>query len=126
MSHFTRIKVKITNGDLLKEVLEEMGHSVEENVLVRGYEGDRTEADFVIRRPNGYDLGFRRDKDDQNYELIADFWGAKINQTQFVNEIQRKYAHRQLLETVAQQGYTIEEQEILDNGEVRVVVGRWV
>jgi Protein of unknown function (DUF1257) len=125
MSHFTTIKVQIKNGDLLTEVLQEMGHSVEQNNLVRGYQGDRTQAEYTIRRPNGYDLGFRRDGDD-HYELIADFWGARINQQQFVNEVQRRYAHKQLLQTVAEQGYTIEEEEVLETGEVRVVVGRWV
>ncbi len=127
MSHFTTIKVQIKNGEVLAGVLSELGHKVELNTHVRGYEGDRIKAEYVIRRQNGYDIGFRKDKkDDDNYEIIADFWGTQLNQTQFVNEIQQKYAHKMLLTTVETQGYTIEAEEVLNDGTVRVVVGRWV
>ena len=125
MSHFTTIKVQIKNAEVLTNVLAELGHKVEVNTQVRGYEGDRTNAEYVIRRSNGYDIGFRKDGDD-NYELIADFWGVGINQSQFVNEIQQKYAHKMLLNTAASQGYTIEAEEVMQDGTVRVVVGRWI
>ena len=58
MSHFTTIKVQIKNGELLHQVLEELGYQVESNVQVRGYRGDKTNAEYVIRQSNGYDLGF--------------------------------------------------------------------
>ena len=125
MSHFTTIKVQIKNAEVLTNVLAELGHKVEVNTQVRGYQGDRTNAEYVIRRSNGYDIGFRKDGDD-NYELIADFWGVGINQSQFVNEIQQKYAHKMLLNTAESQGYTIEAEEVMQDGTVRVVVGRWI
>jgi hypothetical protein len=83
MSHFTSIKVQIKHGEILHQVLQELGYQVECNTQVRGYQGSRTEAEYVIRQKNGYDLGFRRRGED--YEIVADFWGAKINQTQFVS-----------------------------------------
>lgn len=125
MSHFTTIKVEIKHGEMLCQALRELGYKVEHNAIVRGYQGDKTQADYVIRRANGYDLGFRREGDD-NYVLVADFWGARINQQQFVNEIQQKYAHTLLQHTAAEQGYTIETEEVLEDGTVRVVVGRWI
>jgi len=127
MSHFTTIKVQIKNSDILANVLTELGHQFEINTQVRGYQGDRTNAEYVIRRQNGYDIGFRKKEDgDDNYEIIADFWGTGINQSQFINEIQQKYAHKMLLTTAETQGYTIEAEEVLNDGTVRVVVGRWV
>jgi hypothetical protein len=125
MSHFTTIKVQIKNGEILANVLQELGYQVHSNTQVRGYEGDKTHAEYVIRQSNGYDLGFRKDGDD-SYELIADFWGAGINETQFINQIQQKYAHQTLLQTAATEGYTIEAEEVMQDGTVRVVVGRWV
>jgi hypothetical protein len=126
MSHFTTIKVQIKDGEVLREVLQELGYGVEMNTMVRGYRGDTTSANFVIRRSNGYDIGFRKKDGDENYEVIADFWGTGINQKQFLNEIQQKYAHRMLLNTVVQQGYDVEAEEVMEDGTVRVVVGRWV
>lgn len=124
MSHFTTIKVQIKNGEILHQVLQELGYQVECNTQVRGYRGNTTEAEYVIRQNNGYDLGFRRIED--NYELVADFWGARINQQEFVNAISHNYAHKTLMATVQEQGFEVEEEETLEDGTVRVVVGRWV
>jgi Protein of unknown function (DUF1257) len=124
MSHFTTIKVQIKNGEILHQVLKELGHNIECNTFVRGYQGDTTEAEYVIRQKNGYDLGFRRQG--ENYEIVADFWGARINQQEFINSISQKYAHKTLMATVHEQGFNIEDEEILEDGTVRVVVGRWV
>ncbi|MEH1873589.1 DUF1257 domain-containing protein [Nostoc sp.] len=124
MSHFTTIKVQIKHGEILHQVLQELNYQVECNTNVRGYRGNTTQAEYVIRQNNGYDLGFRRSG--ENYEIVADFWGAKINQQQFVNSISQKYAHKTLMATVQEQGFNVEDEEVLEDGTVRVVVGRWV
>lgn len=124
MSHFTTIQVQIKDGDVLAQTLAELGYAVEQNAQVRGYSGSTTFADFVIRQDNGYDLGFR--KTGEFYELIADFWGTKINQREFLNAISQRYAHTLLLKTVARDGFNVEAQETLADGTLRVVVGRWV
>ncbi len=124
MSHFTTIKIKIKNGEVLQEVLQELDYQVEYNTTVRGYRGNTTQAEYVIRQQNGYDLGFRRSG--EIYEIVADFWGAKINQKEFVNSISQKYAHKTLINSVEKQGFDIEEEEILEDGTVRVIVGKWV
>ncbi len=124
MSHFTTIKVQIKNGEILHQILQELGYEVEQNTKVRGYSGKTVNAEYVIRQPNGYDLGFR--KNGENYELVADFWGAKINQQEFLNRISQKYAHRTLLNSIQSEGFNVEEEEVLEDGTVRVVVGKWV
>lgn len=123
MSHFTTIKVQIKKSEILHQVLQELGYQVECNTTVRGYQGNTTQAEYVIRQTNGYDLGFRRTG--ENYEIVADFWGAIINQQEFVNSITQKYAHKTLMATVQEQGFHVEEEEVLEDG-MRVVVGRWV
>jgi hypothetical protein len=124
MSHFTTIKVQIKNGEILHQTLQELGYEVECNKKVRGYAGNKTDAEYVIRQENGYDLGFRRTG--ETYEVVADFWGARIDQQAFVNSIMQKYAHTTLMASVQEQGFNVEEEETLKDGTVRVVVGRWV
>ncbi|HEY9666099.1 MAG TPA: DUF1257 domain-containing protein [Coleofasciculaceae cyanobacterium] len=124
MSHFTTIKVQIKNGEILHQTLQELGYTVECNKKVRGYGGNKTNAEYVVRQDNGYDLGFRRNG--EMYEIVADFWGAKIDQKSFVNSILQKYAHKTLMASVQEQGFNLEEEEVLADGTVRVVVGRWV
>jgi hypothetical protein len=105
-------------------VLQELGYQIETNTQVRGYMGKKTTAEYVIRQSNGYDLGFRRQG--ETYELVADFWGAKINQQEFIQQITQKYAHKTLKTSLNQQGFTIETEETLEDGTVRVIVGKWV
>jgi len=124
MSHFSTIKIQIKNGEILQQVLTELGYEVESNTKVRGYQGNQTNAEYVIRQNNGYDLGFRRNG--ESYELVADFWGTRINQQEFLNQINQKYAHQTLMQTVEEQGFDVEEEEVLEDGTVKVVVGRWV
>jgi hypothetical protein len=124
MSHFTTIKVQIKQGEVLLQVLKELGYQVEQNTQVRGYMGDKTNAEYVIKQSNGYDLGFR--KNGEGYELVADFWGAEINQQEFVNNISQKYAHKTLMKTIQTEGFNVEEEEVLADGTLRVIVGRWV
>lgn len=124
MSHFTTIKIQIKNGEILNQTLQELGYKVEYNKKVRGYLGNKTSAEYVIQQDNGYDLGFRRTG--ENYELVADFWGAKIAPKAFVNSIMQKYARHTLMASVQEEGFCVETEETLEDGTVRVVVGRWV
>jgi hypothetical protein len=124
MSHFTTIQVQIKDGQILRETLEELGFQVQCNTSVRGYLWNRTKADYVIRQKNGFDLGFRLNGD--HYELVSDFWGARIDQKSFLDQIMQKYAHKSLVANAKQQGYTIETEECMEDGSIRVVLGRWV
>jgi hypothetical protein len=123
MSHFTTIAIEIKNGDLLKKALESLGYPVQEQVPVRGYLGNTTQAEYVIPMPNGYDLGFRRVGD--RYELIADMWGVAMDMQEFVGAVTQKYASEMVLQTADQEGFAIETQEILEDGTIRIVIGRW-
>ncbi|WP_271251736.1 DUF1257 domain-containing protein [Pseudanabaena sp. Chao 1811] len=123
MSHFTTIAIEIKNGDLLKQALEELGYPVKQNTLVRGYLGNTTNAEYVIPMPNAYDLGFRKIGD--RYELIADMWGVVMNVEEFLGELNQRYATKTVLQSATQQGFAIEQQEVLEDGTIRIVIGRW-
>ncbi len=123
MSHFTTIAIEIKNGDLLQQALEEIGYPVKQNTLVRGYLGNTAIAEYVIPMPNGYDIGFRRIGD--RYEVIADFWGVALKIEEFLGELNQQYATKTVLQSATQQGFEIEKQEVLEDGTVRIVIGRW-
>jgi len=123
MSHFTTIAIEIKNGDLLEQALQELGYPVKQNTLVRGYLGDTAIADYVIPMPNAYDIGFRKLGD--RYELVADMWGIALNVEEFLGLITQQYAAQTVLQSANQQGFAVEQQEILEDGTVRIVIGRW-
>ena len=122
MSHLTKIKVQIKNGEILHQVLNEMGYQLEYNALVADPFGNTKQAEFVIRRQYGYDWGFRRDG--ENYEILMRDGGTMPQSV--MNEITQRYAHKTLMATAQQEGLNVEEEEVLADGTIRVVVGRWV
>jgi Protein of unknown function (DUF1257) len=124
MSHFTTIKIQLKNGEILHQVLQECGYQVECNTDVRGYQGNTTRAEYVIRQTNGYDIGFRFSG--ETYEVVSDWEFAKINQQEFIDTLNQKYAHKMLRQSIQEQGFNLEAEETLEDGTVRVVVGKWV
>jgi hypothetical protein len=123
MSHFTTVKVLFKNKEILKRLLIAQGHQVLENTHVRGYQGNTTQAALVVRRSNGYDIGFREQGD--SLEMIADFWGTQLSAEAFLAPIRQAYTREQLLATAAEKGFTIESESVDEHGQVKIVLGRW-
>ena len=93
MSHFSTLRTKITDAEILKSSLRDLGINV------------KTE----------YDLGWSRNADG-SFDLIADLWGVakKHNQTELINSINQKYAVNRTLSQVSRPG--------LQNANVQVVL----
>ena len=88
MSHFSTLRTKITDAEILKASLSDLGISVKSEADVRGYNGQRVRSDIVATLEGEYDLGWSRNSDG-SFDLIADLWGVakKHNQTELINSI---------------------------------------
>ena len=115
MSHFSTLRTKITNAEILTNSLRDLGIDVKTNADIRGYNGQRLRADIVAVLEGEYDLGWSRNADG-SFDLIADLWGVakKHNQTELINSINQKYAVNQTLSDVKQRG--------LQNANVKLVL----
>lgn len=115
MSHFSTLRTKITDVEILKTSLSDLGLTVKANADVRGYNGQRVRTELVAMLDGEYDLGWSRNSDG-TYDLIADLWGVakKHNQTELINSINQKYAVNKTLAEVKQRG--------LQNANVKLVV----
>ncbi|MGE0706428.1 MAG: DUF1257 domain-containing protein [Planctomycetota bacterium] len=128
MSHFTEVKTKLKCLVTLKKVIEELGFSFKEGVThVRGYQGQTMEALAVIDTKSSYDIGVVQTQD--GYALVGD-WEmlqvrAGIEQDEFLQQINKRYAYHKVLEEVAKQGYQVVEEEENEQQVVRVRVRRW-
>ncbi|MCT7992403.1 DUF1257 domain-containing protein [Laspinema olomoucense] len=123
MSHFTTIKTQIKDGKILHQTLQQLNYVVETNSIVRGYQGIQTKGDYVIKRQNGYDIGYI--KNGEVYEAVADFWGVDL-QKEFMQQINQIYAQNVVMNYAQEKGYEIESQETLEDGSVCLVLGGWV
>ena len=115
MSHFSTLRTKISNAEILTNSLRDLGIDVKTNADIRGYNGQRLRADIVAVLEGEYDLGWSRNADG-SFDLIADLWGVakKHNQTELINSINQKYAVNQTLSDVKQRG--------LQNANVKLVL----
>ncbi len=115
MSHFSTLRTKITEAEILKASLRDLGISVKQDADVRGYNGQRVRADIVATLEGDYDLGWSRNSDG-SFDLIADLWGVakKHNQTELINSINQKYAVNKTLSEIRRPG--------LQNANVKLVV----
>lgn len=115
MSHFSTLRTKITDAEILKASLQDLGLTMKSEANIRGYNGQSVRADIVAVLEGDYDIGWSRNADG-SFDLIADLWGVakKHNQTELINSINQKYAVNKTLAEVKRPG--------LQNANVRLVL----
>lgn len=92
-SIFSTLRTKITDAEMLKASLRDLGITVKNDADVRGSRGERVRADIVAVLEGEYDLGWSRNSDG-TFDLIANLWGVarKHNHTELIGSINQKYA----------------------------------
>ncbi|MGD1856887.1 MAG: DUF1257 domain-containing protein [Leptolyngbyaceae cyanobacterium] len=128
MSHFSQIKTKIRNLPALQAALTDLGTDWKAGPqTVRGYQGKTETAEVVIEQDNGYDLGFKRNADTGDYELVADiqYWQQDLSVDGFINIITQRYAYHTVVNETSRQGFQVAEQTNAKDGSIRLVLQRW-
>jgi hypothetical protein len=115
MSHFSTLRSKITDAELLKSSLRDLGFTVETNTEVRGMGCQRVHADIVAVLDGSYDIGWIHNEDG-TFSIVADLWGVarKYNLAELMTAVNQKYAVQQTLSQVKRPG--------LQNANVQVSV----
>lgn len=134
MSHFTSIKTQIKNLEALVQALADIGFkNVETHETAQhlyGYQGDirQQTAEVIIRRQHigasSNDIGFKKQEDGQFKAIISEYDRGKYNQ-QWMDKLMQRYGYHALKASAQEQGFSIEEDEVMEDGTVRVVVARW-
>ncbi|BAY82597.1 hypothetical protein NIES267_20800 [Calothrix parasitica NIES-267] len=134
MSHFTSIKTQIKDRDALVKALNDVGlknlevHETPQGLY--GYQGDvRPEtAEIIIRRKDvgssSNDIGFKLQDDGQYQAIISEYDRHRYNE-QWLGKVMQRYGYYTLKASAEEHGFTIEEDEVMEDGTVRVVVARW-
>lgn len=125
MSHFTRLKTKMTVREHLTGALDDLGYCCEEgDVEIRGYGGNRTKVQIRVPTANpGYDIGFT--ESGGSYALIADWWGIEDVQPEaFVRDLTKRYAYRAARATLEEQGFALVDEEVAQDGRLHLTLRR--
>jgi hypothetical protein len=105
MSHFNTLRSKLTDAEVLKASLRDLGIAVQTNAEVRGAGCQRVRADIVAVLEGGYDIGWSQNTDG-SFNLIADLWGvaSKHDMANLLSSINQKYAVNKTLAEVKRPG----------------------
>ena len=129
MSHFSTIKTKIKEKPFLLKALEVLGHEVKQDqeLVVGGTHGHNhpvVQADICIAT----DIGFRWCNDTQAYELVTDIetWSLPTPPRRFIDKVTQQYAKENILDTIKDQGFTVEEETSKVDNSIELTVTRWV
>ncbi len=91
--HYSTLRTRIDNAEILKTALRNLGLSVKTNAEVRANTPKWVRADIVAVLEGNCDIGWSRNQDG-TFDMIADLWGVakKHNQTELINSINQKYS----------------------------------
>ena len=126
MSHFSKIRTKITNKPKLVKALQLLQYNIQENIeLVNplDHQHEKVKVDVSI----GNDIGFRLNNEGV-YELVADIqtWKESVPPQRFIERVTQQYAKATILDTIQDKGFTIEKESTTIENNIEIVATRWV
>ena len=134
MSHFTRVRTKLRDPELLVKALTALGFTTVEAhdspQTLYGYQGDaRPErAEVIIRRRHigrmSNDIGFRRREDGDFEAIISDYDRSTYDQA-WLTKVARAYGHAAALRYAEDNGYEVNSDVVDENGQRRLVLRRY-
>ena len=125
MSHFSTIKTKIKEKPYLIKALQLLQYIVKEDqelVNPLDHQHEKVKVDVSI----GNDIGFRLNKDGV-YELVADIqtWKDSVPPRRFIEKVTQQYAKVTIVDTITEQGFTINEESTTIDNTIELVATRW-
>lgn len=132
MSHFTTIKTKFADPDMLLKALADVGFpAVERHYAPQplfGYQGDQREdrAEIIIRRKHvgaaSNDIGFKRDQDGFYQAIISEYDRDRQGFDQsWLDQLSQRYAYHTTIEQMAGQGFSVVDEQSQD-GQIRLTL----
>jgi len=133
MSHFTQTQTNLTELDRVLKAAKNLGFEVVqdqegEQLYAMGFMEEKTEAIAVIKSGTRYDIGVVRNEEGK-LEFTADWELIKktgsVNQEEFQQQIQQQYALVTIQEMAEEQGLSMDEPQVAEDGSIEVAVSQW-
>jgi hypothetical protein len=133
MSHFTRLRTKLRDPDLLAAALRRVGYphveAHETPQTLNGYQGDaRPErAEVIVRREHvgraSNDIGFVRQADGSFAAIISAYDRARHDES-WLATLGQAYGHAAALQYAATHGFDVLTDEVEHDGTHRLTLRR--
>ena len=126
MSHFTKIKTKLYNLEILKKSLNDLSLETKlEKKEIRGYNNQTHVAELVIRQSNNHDIGFAWNGNE--YELVTDlmFWKQSCSVDKFLNQVNQRYAYNSIVQMSEREGFQLAQSKNPQDGSIRLLLRKF-
>ena len=133
MSHFTRLRTRITDVEALRKALADVGFATvevhETAQHLRGWLGDRRSqtAEVILRKKYiGFasnDIGFQRQPDGTFEALISEYDRHKYTE-KWLNQLTQRYAYHATCARLKEQGFEMVQEEKTRDGRIHLVLRR--
>ena len=125
MSHFSTIKTKIKDKEILIQALNLLQYNVQndqELINPINHRHEKVKVDVSITD----DIGFKWNG--ESYDLVADeqTWDLDVPVQRFIDKLTQQYAVQNIKKVAVEEGFNVEQQIKNVNGEVELVVSRWI
>ena len=129
MSHFSTIKTKIKDKEILVQTLELLGYDpLEEQELKVAGSHAKAHPTVQAQIAIGTDIGFRGNDVSQSYELVTDLqtWDEPVPVERFLQKLSQQYARWTIHEAVKEDGFQVVEEWEMEDNSIELTVTRWV
>ena len=126
MSHFSKIKTKLYDRNILKKSLSDLKLEwTEQNQQIVGYQKQTHDAEIIVKQSNNYDIGFKWNG--VEYELVTDlmFWAQPYSVDKFLNQINQRYAYNSIVQVSKRENFNFTQSENSQDGSIRVLLTRY-
>lgn len=133
MSHFTRLKTRITDKAALVKALADVGYKLVEvhdaPQHLYGYQGDKRAqtAEVIVRRRHigllSNDLGFRR-TEDGSFEAIISRYDRRKHSQAWLDRLTQRYAYHVARAKLQEQWFDLVSEETAKDGRIHLVLRR--
>jgi len=133
MSHFTTVETKIKDLVCLKRALKDLNiqfseATQEQQVQVKGYQGQTMDALMSIHISKSYDIGVKVDQKG-NVQFVADWWGVETTrgwaEDEFIKKVTKRYSYHKVMQEIKDRGYTLETEEVKEDESIQIKVRTW-
>ncbi|MCX5705214.1 MAG: DUF1257 domain-containing protein [Candidatus Omnitrophica bacterium] len=128
MSSHGSIITEIMDLIELKRTLADLQLEYEATKKMTTCDGTVHKIDVIIKDPNGRQIGLEKTEKGA-YRFISDTAGLNNQQLKvqkdFLNKIRQKYAYNKIVTELKNQGYSITEEEKVQNNTIKLVARKW-
>ena len=128
MSSHGSIITEIMNLIELKRTLADLQLEYDDVKKMTTCDGVIHKVDVLIKEPNGRQVGLEKTEKGA-YRFITDTAGLDNQQLKvqkdFLNRIRQKYAYNKIVTELKNQGYSITEEEKVQNNTIKLVARKW-